>query len=75
MSAPTSLANAAEPEAVRLQHEKELKELRDTLVDAVDCSAAYSLKNPDWARLAPKEGIPVKPPPEKSGEDKYGING
>ena len=30
MSAPTSLANASEPEAVRLQHEKELKELRDT---------------------------------------------
>ena len=53
----------------------DVEELRDTLVDAVDCSAAYSLKNPDWARLAPKEGIPVKPPPEKSGEDKYGING
>jgi hypothetical protein len=49
----------------------DLVELRDTLVDAVDCAASYSLKNPDWAKLAPKEGIPVRPPPEKKGEDKY----
>ncbi len=112
-------------EAAVLSHplNADVQELRDTLVDAVDCSAAYSLKNrawvgggggrtrkrnppppallnptpsrtihppppshthththpfhraAEWARLAPKEGLPVRPPPEKKGADKYGING
>jgi len=45
----------------------------DTLMrDAVDCAACFSLVNPEWAALADAQGMPVPPPPEKEGQDKYG---
>jgi hypothetical protein len=50
------------------------KDLARVLKDAVDCSAAFSLKNPDWAALAPTLGLPVRDPPA-AGEDKYGAYG
>ena len=34
-----------------------------TLKDAVDTIGAYSLLNPEWAKLAEKEGQPVPSPP------------
>lgn len=45
-------------------------ELLTHIPDAIDCSGAYSLKNPIWEALAPKEGQPVRPPPNNTAGDK-----
>ena len=51
-----------------------IPELQVLLRDAVDCASSFSLKNPEWAALAPEEGMPVRPPPVKppGQADKYG---
>ena len=45
-------------------------ELRTHIPDAIDCSGAFSLKNPLWEALAGKEGKPVRPPPNNTNGDK-----
>jgi len=46
------------------------------LRDAVDSVGSFSLKNPEWAKVAEKEGVPVPPKPDSiPDEDKFGING
>jgi hypothetical protein len=46
------------------------------LRDAVDSVGSFSLKNPDWASIAEKEGVPVPPKPDSLPDvDKFGING
>jgi len=46
------------------------------LRDAVDSVGSFSLKNPEWASIADKEGVPVPPKPDSLPEvDKFGING
>lgn len=47
-----------------------------TLKDAVDSIGAFSLQNPEWAKIAEKEGMPVPSPPASASEpDKFGIFG
>ena len=47
-----------------------------TMKDAIDTIGAFSLQNPEWAKIADKEGIPVpSPPPSALQADKFGIFG
>ena len=46
----------------------------EMLRNAVDSIGAFSLLNPEWAKIADAEGVPIPEPPE-FGADKYGIYG
>jgi len=74
----TGFDSVSNPVCIRAQEDHpvvvDTQTLKFILRDAVDCSASFSLKNPDWAALASEKGMPVAPPPEKIGDDKYGTS-